>query len=97
MIQHDRDQAMVISGESGAGKTENAKLAMKMLTNLSRDFNKINNGGDTSYLKQSIENQVLACNPILESFGNACTVKNDNSSRFGKFVKIYFIEQDTKI
>ena len=51
MIQHDRDQAMVISGESGAGKTENAKLAMKMLTNLSRDFNKINNGGDTSYLK----------------------------------------------
>ena len=90
MLQQKRDQAIVISGESGAGKTENAKLAMKMLTNLS-------NPSTEDAVKFSVEKQVLACNPILETFGNACTVRNDNSSRFGKFVKIFFLEEDTKI
>jgi myosin heavy subunit len=90
MLQQNRDQAIVISGESGAGKTENAKLAMKMLTNLS-------NPAIEDAVKSPVEKQVLACNPLLEAFGNACTVRNDNSSRFGKFVKIYFLEEDTKI
>jgi myosin heavy subunit len=107
MIQYDKSQAIVISGESGSGKTENTKLAMKMLTSLSLDDSKRQNNNKRNTIllnslmeglqKFSIEDQILSCNPILEAFGNAKTVKNDNSSRFGKFIRIYFLSQDAKI
>ena len=77
-----KNQAIVISGESGAGKTENAKSAMQFLTGLSEAESGIIDPMDR------IEERIMACNPILESFGNAKTVRNDNSSRFGKYVRI---------
>ena len=78
----DKSQSIIISGESGAGKTEATKIIMQYLAKMSHK----KNVEDCSQL----ENQVLASNPLLESFGNARTLKNDNSSRFGKFIKIKF-------
>lgn len=70
------DQALVISGESGAGKTETAKFTMRYLTSMSR----------TDAAQGSrIQEKIIMANPILESFGNATTVMNLNSSRFGKY------------
>ncbi|XP_074311049.1 myosin-2-like [Silene latifolia] len=71
------NQSIIISGESGAGKTETAKLAMQYLAILG-------GGGD------GIEHEVLQTSYILESFGNAKTSRNDNSSRFGKLIEIHF-------
>jgi len=77
-----RNQAIVISGESGAGKTEAAKNAMKCITYY---FGKKSNSAKDEV---SLEDQILGCNPILEAFGNSKTLRNDNSSRFGKYVTI---------
>jgi myosin I len=77
---HD-NQCVIISGESGAGKTEAAKRIMQYIANVS--------GGETGDSKQ-IKDMVLATNPLLESFGNAKTLRNNNSSRFGKYLQIYF-------
>ena len=82
MIDSKQKQAIVISGESGAGKTESAKRAMMFLTKLSAKASQ-NEG-------QGIEQKILDTNPVLEAFGNSKTVRNNNSSRFGKYVILYF-------
>lgn len=88
-----RRQAIVISGESGAGKTESAKISMEFLTQLASMGNK---KGDDDGLAD-IGDRILGCNPILEGFGNAKTVRNDNSSRFGKYVLMYFNQFEDQI
>ncbi|XP_015884396.3 myosin-15 isoform X3 [Ziziphus jujuba] len=81
MMNEDRSQSILVSGESGAGKTETTKLIMQYLTYV---------GGRAAGDDRTVEQQVLESNPLLEAFGNARTVRNDNSSRFGKFVEIQF-------
>lgn len=83
------NQSIIITGESGAGKTEATKLILSYLAKASKGFN----GPEEDLQRQKhsqtqnlIERQVLDSNPLLESFGNAKTFKNNNSSRFGKFI-----------
>ena len=85
MIQNKKNNAMLITGESGAGKTENTK---KVITYLALAASGLS--GKKSVKKVSLEDQIVATNPILESYGNAKTARNDNSSRFGKFIRIHF-------
>ena len=82
------NQSIIISGESGAGKTEATKIIMQYLARITQsNFEK---SVDEKSLELSLEDRVLSSNPLLESFGNARTLKNDNSSRFGKFIQISF-------
>merc|ERR1711963_1089451 len=83
MLTNAKDQAMLITGESGAGKTENTKKVISYLAMVA-------SSGKKSGKKVSLEDQIVATNPILESYGNAKTSRNDNSSRFGKFIRIHF-------
>ncbi|KAL2463236.1 Myosin-6 [Forsythia ovata] len=81
MINEGVSQSILVSGESGAGKTESTKMLMGYLAHM---------GGRAGAEGRSVEQQVLESNPVLEAFGNAKTVRNNNSSRFGKFVEIQF-------
>ncbi|SCU93908.1 LAFA_0F18866g1_1 [Lachancea sp. 'fantastica'] len=81
------DQSILVTGESGAGKTENTKKILQYLASITCE-DKLS--PDTTH--ESFERKILQSNPILESFGNAQTVRNNNSSRFGKFIKIEFDE-----
>ena len=84
ICDHQKSQTVLISGESGAGKTESTKHVMKFLAVAGA-------GGTFSSGQQTgVEQQVLASNPLLEAFGNARTLRNDNSSRFGKFIELQF-------
>lgn len=75
------NQAVCISGESGAGKTESTKRCLEFITQMK--------GTGTSVVAQPIEKKIMSCNPILEAFGNAKTIRNDNSSRFGKYTTLF--------
>ena len=91
----DNNQSLIVSGESGAGKTEAAKQVMKYLTALSARFmiqQDKAQGGSGIVSKNNIEVKVLKSNPFLEAFGNAKTLRNNNSSRFGKFLKIQYLQ-----
>ncbi|XP_027872932.1 myosin-9-like [Xiphophorus couchianus] len=90
MMQDREDQSILCTGESGAGKTENTKKVIQYLAHVasSSKFKKDQAGAVLSH--GELEKQLLQANPILEAFGNAKTVKNDNSSRFGKFIRINF-------
>uniref|UniRef100_A0A8C6UUW2 Myosin IIIB n=1 Tax=Neogobius melanostomus TaxID=47308 RepID=A0A8C6UUW2_9GOBI len=78
MVSFCKDQCIIISGESGAGKTESAHLIVQHLTFLGKANNR------------SLREKILQVNPLVEAFGNACTAINDNSSRFGKYLEMKF-------
>ncbi|XP_040269881.1 unconventional myosin-Va isoform X4 [Bufo bufo] len=79
MARDERNQSIIVSGESGAGKTVSAKYAMRYFATVSGTESEAN-----------VEERVLASNPIMEAIGNAKTTRNDNSSRFGKYIEIGF-------
>lgn len=81
------DQSILVSGESGAGKTETVKIAMNHMASVQRG--PVTAGGDDNF-EDPVVNRVLQSNPLLETFGNAKTTRNDNSSRFGKYTQLQF-------
>uniref|UniRef100_A0A8C1JUR5 Myosin, heavy chain 11a, smooth muscle n=1 Tax=Cyprinus carpio TaxID=7962 RepID=A0A8C1JUR5_CYPCA len=85
MMQDREDQSILCTGESGAGKTENTKKVIQYLAVVASSHK-----GKKDTSAGELEKQLLQANPILEAFGNAKTIKNDNSSRFGKFIRINF-------
>ncbi|XP_055766155.1 myosin-10-like isoform X1 [Salvelinus fontinalis] len=106
MLQDREDQSILCTGESGAGKTENTKKVIQYLAHVASshktgtlgrnkeasqmDSSRSLPRGSSMVNRGELERQLLQANPILEAFGNAKTVKNDNSSRFGKFIRINF-------
>nr|XP_018669541.1 myosin-10 isoform X2 [Ciona intestinalis] len=94
MLQDREDQSILCTGESGAGKTENTKKVIQYLAHVAASPKGTKAHGAPSHTHSvaygELEQQLLQANPILEAFGNAKTVKNDNSSRFGKFIRINF-------
>uniref|UniRef100_A0A914WZ91 Myosin heavy chain n=1 Tax=Plectus sambesii TaxID=2011161 RepID=A0A914WZ91_9BILA len=89
MLQDNECQSMLITGESGAGKTENTKkvIAYFAMVGASQQAVAVDVPGKK---KVTLEDQIVQTNPVLEAFGNAKTVRNNNSSRFGKFIRIHF-------
>ena len=85
MAEGRKSQSILISGESGAGKTESTKIVMSYLTTLGGMGMEQEKEGELSVMER-----VLQSNPVLEAFGNARTLRNDNSSRFGKFIELGF-------
>lgn len=92
MNAYKENQCVIISGESGAGKTEAAKRIMQYIAAVAGP-----SGGSSSKGISSIKDMVLATNPLLESFGNAKTLRNNNSSRFGKYLEIEFDGQGAPV
>ncbi|KAM7372302.1 hypothetical protein PAMP_009481 [Pampus punctatissimus] len=84
MLMEHENQSMLITGESGAGKTENTKKVIQYFANVGAS------GSKATDSKGSLEDQIIQANPVLEAFGNAKTIRNNNSSRFGKFIRIHF-------
>ncbi|CAJ0917132.1 unnamed protein product, partial [Ranitomeya imitator] len=89
MLTDRENQSILITGESGAGKTVNTKRVIQYFATIAAvgDTKKKESG---SGMKGTLEDQIIQANPLLEAFGNAKTVRNDNSSRFGKFIRIHF-------
>ena len=90
MLSDNCHQSVVISGESGAGKSEATKLILQFLTDVSSRSGTSSSSAASADKKSTLEQQILAANPILEAFGNAKTLRNNNSSRFGKLITINF-------
>lgn len=89
MIRGQMNQTIVVSGESGAGKTVSAKYIMRYFATAD-DQESTGKKKKSSGSMTEVEEQILATNPIMEAFGNAKTTRNDNSSRFGKYIEIQF-------
>jgi myosin-7 len=83
MMENNEDQSVVISGESGAGKTEETKLTLQFIAEVAKDPSLAGAGKPPEQL-------LLMSSPIMEAMGNAKTVRNNNSSRFGKYMQIMF-------
>ncbi|XP_041916340.1 myosin heavy chain, fast skeletal muscle-like [Alosa sapidissima] len=92
MLQDRENQSVLITGESGAGKTVNTKRVIQYFATIAVSGGKKSDAqaGSSGKIKGSLEDQIIAANPLLEAYGNAKTVRNDNSSRFGKFIRIHF-------
>lgn len=91
LVDEGENQSILVTGESGAGKTENTKKVIQYLAAVAYSESPVKNKAQQSNLSQ----QILRANPILEAFGNAQTVRNNNSSRFGKFIRIEFTRAGT--
>merc|ERR1712002_252514 len=99
----DREcQSMLITGESGAGKTENTKKVISYFATVASSAGGAKKteeadagGAGKSKVKGTLEEQIVQANPVLEAYGNAKTVRNNNSSRFGKFIRIHFGPKNT--
>ena len=85
MSRFNQDQSIIVTGESGAGKTVSAKFSMKFFAAV---------GGTSTNNKENVNQKVLASNPIMEAIGNAKTTRNDNSSRFGKYIELLFDQRN---
>ena len=87
MAADDADQSILVSGESGAGKTESCKLLIKFFARVGSDLANPDHmaisAGAKSAVTIGVEQRILQCNPLLEALGNATTPRNDNSSRYG--------------
>lgn len=92
MLRDQKNQTIVVSGESGAGKTVSAKYIMRYFATRESPDNPGKRRGKIDSMSET-EEQILATNPIMEAFGNAKTTRNDNSSRFGKYIEIMFNKQ----
>ncbi|KAL0491680.1 myosin heavy chain [Acrasis kona] len=92
MINDSKNQSILVTGESGAGKTETTKYLLRYFAAMGKVDAK-----SSAKQKKNIENQVLSSTPMLEAFGNAKTLRNDNSSRFGKYIEIQFGKKNNAI
>nr|XP_044986449.1 myosin-2 isoform X1 [Jaculus jaculus] len=92
MLTDRENQSILITGESGAGKTVNTKRVIQYFATIAvtGEKKKEESGKMQVGLRGTLEDQIISANPLLEAFGNAKTVRNDNSSRFGKFIRIHF-------
>ncbi|XP_029456109.1 myosin-1B isoform X1 [Rhinatrema bivittatum] len=88
MLTDRENQSILITGESGAGKTVNTKRVIQYFATIAAAGDKKKE--EVAKSKGTLEDQIIQANPLLEAFGNAKTVRNDNSSRFGKFIRIHF-------
>uniref|UniRef100_A0A286XX71 Myosin heavy chain 1 n=1 Tax=Cavia porcellus TaxID=10141 RepID=A0A286XX71_CAVPO len=92
MLTDRENQSILITGESGAGKTVNTKRVIQYFATIAVTGEKKKEEGGK--MQGTLEDQIISANPLLEAFGNAKTVRNDNSSRFGKFIRIHFGTQE---
>ncbi|PKU36938.1 hypothetical protein llap_12757 [Limosa lapponica baueri] len=91
MLTDRENQSILITGESGAGKTVNTKRVIQYFATIAASGEKKKEEKQsTGKMRGTLEDQIISANPLLEAFGNAKTVRNDNSSRFGKFIRIHF-------
>ncbi|XP_012661391.1 myosin-1 [Otolemur garnettii] len=90
MLTDRENQSILITGESGAGKTVNTKRVIQYFATIAVTGDKKKEEATSGKIQGTLEDQIISANPLLEAFGNAKTVRNDNSSRFGKFIRIHF-------
>ncbi|XP_039680166.1 myosin heavy chain, skeletal muscle, adult-like [Perca fluviatilis] len=90
MLTDRENQSILITGESGAGKTVNTKRVIQYFATIASFGDSSKKEQLPSKMQGTLEDQIIQANPLLEAFGNAKTVRNDNSSRFGKFIRIHF-------